>query len=320
MKKLKTINTFSEGDKIQGFYLCIEKHIRYTRSGDIYLDLELRDITGHISAKIWDNVDNLNKKFDAGNAVAVSGIVELFLDQYQLVIKKINKATIQYYSRYGFDPANIVPSSTKDSKKMWKSINSIISKINNKYLRNLVKMIYNKYKDKLLIHPATVKMNHSYRSGLLEHILSMCQLAKKITPLYNVDQDLVISGVLLHSIGRLDEINSEYESALTLEGNLLGNVVIARDIVRDMIMKINRFPKNLAQKIEHIILSYKGPYESRSPQVPSFPEALLVHHIQLLDVKMNLMNSFLEEDQNSGDFTSRHNYFRVPLLKDNEIK
>ena len=80
MNKLKSINTFSEGDKIQGFFLCVEKHIRYTRSGDIYLDLELRDITGHISAKIWDNVSVLNKKFDAGNAVAVSGIVELFLD------------------------------------------------------------------------------------------------------------------------------------------------------------------------------------------------------------------------------------------------
>ena len=80
MNKLKSIKTFSEGDKIQGFFLCVEKHIRYTRSGDIYLDLELRDITGHISAKIWDNVSVLNKKFDAGNAVAVSGIVELFLD------------------------------------------------------------------------------------------------------------------------------------------------------------------------------------------------------------------------------------------------
>ena len=187
MNKLKSINTFSEGDKIQGFFLCVEKHIRYTRSGDIYLDLELRDITGHISAKIWDNVSVLNKKFDAGNAVAVSGIVELFLDQFQLVIKKINKATIQHYSRYGFDPANIVPCSKKDPNKMWENISSIINKIDNIHLRRLVKMIYRKYKKKLLLHPATVKMNHSYRSGLLEHILSMCKLAKKISPLYKPD-------------------------------------------------------------------------------------------------------------------------------------
>ena len=80
MKKLNPINTFTEGDKVQGFYLCIDKHLRFTRSGDLYIDLELRDVTGHISAKIWDNVSLLNDKFNAGNAVAVSGQVEIFLE------------------------------------------------------------------------------------------------------------------------------------------------------------------------------------------------------------------------------------------------
>ncbi len=320
MKKLQSIKSFSEGEKIQGFYLCVEKHIRHTRSGDIYLDLELRDITGNITAKIWDNVSALNKKFKAGNAVAVSGNVELFLDQFQLVIKKINKATIQHYSRYGFDPANVVPSSKKDSGKMWNSLGLLTSKINNYYLRKLVEIIYRTNKKKLLVHPATVKMNHSYRSGLLEHILSMAQLAKKVSPLYNVNQDLVLAGVLLHGIGKLREINSEYISDYTLEGNLIGEVIIGRDIVRDAIKKIRKFPKDLAQKIEHIILSNKGQYGLKSPQTPSFSEALLVHHIQLLDAKMNIMDTFLEEDKNTGDFTSRHNYFNVPLFKDNEIK
>ena len=151
MKKLTSIDSFKEGDIIQGFYLCVDKHLRHTRSGDLYIDLELRDITGHIAAKIWDNVSDLSEKFDAGNAVVVSGNVESFMDRPQLVVKKINKATVQHYSRYGFDPAHVVPTSKKDPQKMWKEIESIVNGMKNKYLQRLVAAIYksNKKKTKL---------------------------------------------------------------------------------------------------------------------------------------------------------------------------
>ena len=127
MKKLSSIENFKEGNSIQGFYLCVQKHIRHTRSGDLYLDLELRDISGHISGKIWDTVSELNEKFEAGDAVVVSGDVESFMDRPQLVVRKINKATVQHYSRYGFDPAHIVPTSKKDPIKMWNEIEDIIN-------------------------------------------------------------------------------------------------------------------------------------------------------------------------------------------------
>ena len=85
---MRSIDTFIEGDKVQGFYLCVEKHLRYTRTGDLYIDIELRDNTGHISGKIWDNVSELSSKFNAGNAVVISGNVESFIDRLQLVVKK----------------------------------------------------------------------------------------------------------------------------------------------------------------------------------------------------------------------------------------
>ena len=87
MKKITDISNFKEGSSIQGFFLCAAKNLRHTRSGDLYIDIELRDITGHIAAKIWDNVHKLDKKFKAGNAVAVSGFVEHFIDHNQLIIK-----------------------------------------------------------------------------------------------------------------------------------------------------------------------------------------------------------------------------------------
>ena len=107
MKTITCIANFKDGDSIQGFYLCVEKHLRHTRSGDLFLDLQLRDRTGSINGKIWDNVDKLNEKFKAGDPVAVSGNVDSFKERSQLIVKKINRASVQYYGRYGYDPSLI---------------------------------------------------------------------------------------------------------------------------------------------------------------------------------------------------------------------
>ena len=150
MKALTSIKNFKEGKVIQGFFLCVEKNQRHTRKGDLYIDIELRDITGHISAKIWDNVDSLNKKFKTGNAVVVSGNVEKFMDRPQLIIHKINKATVQHYSRYGFDPAKIVKSSSKNPEKMWKDLVQIIKGLKDKNLRILISTIYKENKKNII--------------------------------------------------------------------------------------------------------------------------------------------------------------------------
>ncbi len=124
MKAITQIHEFKEGADIRGFFLCVEKHIRNTRSGDPYLDLVLRDKTGQITAKVWKEVSEYQDKFSAGDAVVVAGQVDFYLDKLQLNIKKINVASVQDYGRYGYDPALIVPSSDKDPKHMWKELTS----------------------------------------------------------------------------------------------------------------------------------------------------------------------------------------------------
>jgi len=318
VKRLTSIEKFKEGISIQGFYLCVEKHLRHTRNGDLYLDLELKDKTGHISAKVWDKVPELNILFDSGDAVAVSGDVELFMDRIQLIIRKIRKATVQNYGRYGFVPSKIVPSSRFDPKKMWEELENNINRISNKYLKRLVFSIYKKNKKKILIYPASVKMHYNFRSGFLEHILTMSRVAIKIAPLYRIELDLLLAGVFLHDIGKLKAIDSKYESDYTMEGNLIGDIVIGRDMVRDTINKINNFPEDLAKKIEHIVLARNETFEWESRKISAFKEALLVNLISNMNVKMNLMDNAYNEDSEQGPFTNRYNYFRTPLLKDNE--
>jgi 3'-5' exoribonuclease len=315
MKPITQISSFKEGTSIQGFYLCVEKHLRHTRAGDLYLDLILRDNSGTVPAKIWDKVDEFNEKFSAGNPVAIKGNIESFKDRLQLVIKKINIASVKNYGRYGFDPSLIVPTSPYNPNKMWKRVVQIIGKMKNPFLKKVVSNIFREHKDKLLIHPASVMMHHNYRSGFLEHILSMAKIAEKLTPLYKLDQDLVMAGVLLHDIGKLTEISSSLEAEYTDEGNFIGHIVIGRDMVREASGKIKGFPKILQQQLEHIILSHQGKFEWQSPKQPSFEEALLVHFIDNMDAKMNLMKLALEEDQQDGKWTDRKNIFRTALYK-----
>ena len=315
MKPITQISSFKEGASIQGFYLCVEKHLRHTRAGDLYLDLILRDNSGTVPAKVWDKVDEFNEKFSAGNPVAIKGNIESFKDRLQLVIKKINIASVKNYGRYGFDPSLIVPTSPYNPNKMWKRVVQIIGKMKNPFLKKVVSNIFREHKDKLLIHPASVMMHHNYRSGFLEHILSMAKIAEKLTPLYKLDQDLVMAGVLLHDIGKLTEISSSLEAEYTDEGNFIGHIVIGRDMVREASGKIKGFPKILQQQLEHIILSHQGKFEWQSPKQPSFEEALLVHFIDNMDAKMNLMKLALEEDQQDGKWTDRKNIFRTALYK-----
>ena len=315
MKKLTAIKDFKEGDKIQGFYICVDKHLRYTKSGDLYIDLELRDITGHISAKIWDNISELNKKFESGNAVAVSGYTEIYLDNLHLVIKKINEATVQYYGRYGFDPAKIVPSSKKNPQKMWEQLLIIINEIKNKELHKLILLIYKSDKKKILIHPASIKSSYNYRSGFLEQVLTMAQIAKKLASFYKVDRELVIAGVLLIKIGVLKEINSGYITDYSKKGKLLGQSVIARDILNDGAKKVRNFPTDLKIKLEHLILSYENNFQPNTSYKPSFPEALLVHYIYKMNSNIRLMETIIADDNDENEFTGPHNHFRLPILK-----
>ncbi|MBT3737492.1 MAG: HD domain-containing protein [Candidatus Marinimicrobia bacterium] len=315
MKSIIPISKFKSGETIQGFYLCVEKYLRHTRSGELYLDLLLKDQTGQINAKVWDNVKEYEKKFKSGDPVALKGQVDLFLDKLQLNIKRINKATIQNYARYGFDPSLIVPTAKEDPKKMWKEVIKVVRSFKDPFLKKLCYNIYKNNKEKLLIYPATLSMNHNYRSGLLEHILSMSRSALTLARLYKLDRDLILTGILVHDIGKLREINYDYESTLTKDGNLIGHLVISRDIVLEEANKIKKFPKGLLIKIEHIILSHQAKYNWNNSIKPAFKEALLVQSIKLMDGQLNVMDITFNEDRESGEFTNHFNYFKTHLYK-----
>ena len=312
--KLKQIIDFEEGQKIKGFFLCTGKNSRFTKKNDKYIDIELRDITGHISAKIWNDTKYLASKFNKGDAVAISGNVESYNGKLHLIIIKVNRATVQYYGRYGFDPGLIVPKSKKDPKEMYGNIKRVINKINNKYCNNLVKTIFKRYEKKILFYPATVNRHYNYRSGFLENLSSITEIGNRIYPLYELEKDLVLMGLLLHNIGAIIAINSDYQFDFTSEGRLLGNEVLGKELVSKYANQIQGFPKHLLTKLSHIILS-SSISRKRLNIGPSFPEALLINAIIDLDFKMFMMKSTIDADKDGGSFTNVYNIFGLSLLK-----
>ena len=315
MKEITPIHKFKEGMTIQGFYLCVDKHLRHTRTGDLFVDLVLRDKTGQIYGKVWNKAKSFNEKFSSGDAVVVKADVSSYQGRLQLDIKKIGRASVQTHGRYGYDPTLIVPSSDKDPMEMWGELRELVKKIKNRKLKKLVTQIYKENRDTIMVCPASLTSHYNYRSGLLECILSMCRVALDLAIRYNADRDLLLAGVLLHDSGKVKELSSGLESEVTDEGNFIGHSVLSRDMVKEVVGTMDGFPEDLLLKLEHMILAHRGQLEWRSSRKPNFPEALLLHQIHHLEKHMNLIKMALEQDEEDSDWTSRNNHLFIPFYK-----
>ncbi len=315
MKKTIPISEFKESADIQGFYLCKKKNLRTTRAGELYLDLLLQDKSGEIGAKVWDRVSEFTKKFNGGDAVAVRGRVESFQDRLQIVIGRINSATEAKYGRYGFKEELLVPTSPYDAEKMWSSIGKMIKNMSNQPLKKLVTDLYRRNKASLMKLPASLNMHYPYRSGYLEHILSMAKNGLKLAPHYNADTDLLLAGILLHGIGKVPELGDELVPDYSDEGHFIGHTVLGRDMVRESAASIKDFPSDILSELEHMILCHEGAFESRFRSRPRTKEALLLQLLDNFDAKVAMFDRILREDSEEGDWTSRRNYFGTHLRK-----
>ena len=319
MKNIVTISNFKEGKTIQGFFLCLEKSLRHSRNGDLYIDIIIRDQTGKINAKIWDKVNEFDKKFQNGDAVAIKGTVEVYQKKIYLIIKRINKATVQNYARYGFDPALISPSAKVDSKIMWKETLLIIKTIKSPVLRKMVMMVYDQYKNKIIIFPDSVSKNHNYISGLLEHILSMAKIGSFLAKYYKLNKDIVLVSIFFLDLGKIFTLKAGYQPTKNKIGNLLGHIFISRDLLIKFSKKVKGIDKSLILEIEHIITSVPTPFEKQSFNFPSSKEAIIVNAIKHLDSRINIIQSLLLLENQEEGMTNKHNIFGRPLYSGKDV-
>lgn len=295
MKKNAPIRTWESGDAVQGFALLTKREKREDRNGKGYFDLEIADASGSMVAKIWADSPAMSSIVETHRFVAFSGSVKSYRDQLQLSIDNCREAT-EDDRRRGFDESLLIPSTREDIGDLWRRLTALLEeKVDRPILRRLARETLALHGAELREHPAAKSMHHAYRGGLLEHVVSMAELAVRICGHYqDVDRDLVILGVLFHDIGKLHELGAMPANDYTLAGRLIGHVVIGRDLLRDRCRAIEGFPEDLQLLLEHLVLSHQGKKEFASPVEPMTPEALVLHFVDDLDSKLNQLRALRE--------------------------
>ena len=284
------INNLVSDMKLQGFYLCIEKRIRRKRDGSPYVDLLLQDKSGIIRGRIWDNVNKLVGKFHAGDPIALKGMTYSYGDNLFIKIKNINRASVDKYKKYGFEPSDLIPTSKLNAKQLWIQLQKEIKTISKPHFKKLVTKILSDHKQKFQIYPASISFHYNYQHGLLEQTVSLMKIAKLLARNYAVNSDLLLTGTCLHQIGKLYSINVGFSSGKNDSKQLVGNAILSRDIVNKYINQIKKFPENDKIQLEHLILSYQGRREWQSPVEPQTIEAVLLHTINYMDSQVNFMS------------------------------
>jgi 3'-5' exoribonuclease len=275
--------------------LVQHKDVRQKKTGEPYLSLILGDRTGDIDARMWDNAAEVIDTFERDDFLKVRGLLQVHQGRLQLTVHKLLKQAVE-----SVDQTDFFPASARDPEEMFAELGSIVAAMSSVPLRSLLQLflddpeVTRRYK----IAPAAKNVHHAFLGGLLEHVLSMCSVAKLLGTHYrDIDMDLLLTGVILHDVGKIHELTYDRSFGYSTEGQLLGHIIIGMRMIDDKIRFIPDFPERLRTLLQHMVLSHHGELEYGSPKIPLFPEALLLHHIDNMDSKMECMRSFLEKDR-----------------------
>ena len=293
------VNQLANGEAVDDVFLVVDKQLRVNRQGGLYLHLDLRDKTGVITCRFWNATEETAQRFDAGDYLAVRGKTNLHQGHLQLII-----AGFEVVDPSTIDPADFVAASRLDPAHLASRLRAILMGISNPHLRALVEcfLIDSEFVDKFSLAPAGVKNHHAYPSGLLEHVVTLLEMADRVSGLYpELDRDLLLTGVFLHDIGKTDELSYDRAYGYTDEGQLVGHLVMGVVMLRDKVRRTpdltgEPFPTELLLRLEHMIVSHHGSYEFGSPKLPMTPEAVVLHHLDTLDAKLHLYTREIRDD------------------------
>ncbi len=294
-------------------FLVRSKEIREKKTGEPYLSLSFCDRTGEVEAKMWDNVAEVMDTFERDDFVKVKGLIQIYHNRPQLTIHKMRRLEDSEV-----DFADYFPASARDPEDMWRELRAIIAGMADAHLRALVDAVLDdpEIAQRYRKAPAAKQIHHAWLGGLLEHVLSLCQLCRVTAEHYRVDPNLLLAGAVLHDVGKIYELSYDRSFGYTTEGQLLGHMVIGLRIVADKLRHLPDFPPRLRTLVEHMIVSHHGKYEFGSPKLPQFPEALLFHYLDDMDSKMECMRSLVEQDrQVDGHFTGYNVSLERTVLK-----
>jgi len=288
-----------------GFFLCTQKDVRPGRNGE-FLSLTLQDATGRIVARVFDDVERLKGSFEAGEFVKVRARANLYNDRLQLIVENIRRVHAEQDRKEGFREEDCVMSSARPVEEMWTELQERAAAVRNPFIKRLLDAIVAANVTRLRIWPAAQTLHHAYRGGFLEHVLQMAAVGDMLATAYQANADVILAGVVLHDIGKLQELDYDLATSYSREGRLLGHIMLGTKVVSDAAAAIEGFPPDLLTEIQHLILSHHGRLEFGSPVTPMTVEAFILSFVDDLDAKINMVRQAIRDDSGDGEFTAYH--------------
>jgi 3'-5' exoribonuclease len=251
-----------------------------------------------MEARMWEDFASAISTCAEGCYVKVQGQVAKYQGKFQITLTKMRLAAASEV-----DTADFVPTTKFNIGEMWTELRSYVDAFNNADLRRLVfaflddQAIGAAYREA----PAAKVLHHAWIGGLLEHVLTLVRVCRAVVPFYpEVDGDLLVTGAILHDIGKIRELSWSSAFSYTLEGQMIGHISIAQGMLRDKITTLPEFPEKLRVLVEHMILSHHGKYEFGSPKLPMTPEAILLSALDDIEAKMQAMRNEFGRDAAAG--------------------
>jgi 3'-5' exoribonuclease len=296
------VEQLRDGESLDDVFLVMDKQLRANRNGNYYIQMELRDRTGSIPARLWNAGEAVFRSFDNGDFLQCEGKVQLFQGSLQVILDRVDRAEHQKVDTHDF-----LPQTEQEIPKLYERLRAYLLRLSNPHLRALAEcfLMDEEFVRGFTTCPAGVKLHHAYVGGLLEHTVTMMDIAERLLPYYpGVDRDLLLVGVFLHDSGKTRELTYQRAFGYSDEGQLVGHIPIGVEMLTEAVAKVpdltgEPFPRELLVRIKHMILSHHGTMEYGSPRVPMTPEAMLVHSIDMMDTRMHMVLRDLKEDRNN---------------------
>jgi 3'-5' exoribonuclease len=274
--------------------------VREKKQGGQYLSLVLADKTGSLEAKMWDDISEAMTHCTEGCYVKVQGQISKYQGKFQITLTKMRPA-----AENEVDAADFMPATRFDVDEMWAELRGYVAAFENEDLKRLVfaflddAAIGEAYK----VAPAAKVLHHAWLGGLLEHVLTLVRVCRATAPFYpEVDGELLVTGAILHDIGKVRELSWKNSFSYTLEGQMIGHISIAQGMLLEKVKELEPFPVKLRVLVEHMILSHHGKYEFGSPKLPMTPEAILLNVLDDLEAKMQaIRNEFAKAEANGKE-------------------
>ena len=315
MPKTRYMKDIKEGEQVRDLFLVGNKALLTSNAGKPYLSLQLRDRTGQVEGRVWDRAEEIGKRFERDDVVEVSAVAISYQGRIQFKVHDVRRE-----EGGARDLSEYLPVTRKGIDPLWRELQKFVGEVKDGDLKALLSAVFpdpptTDVAQRFRQAPGGKTMHHDYIGGLLEHTVSVAGICRMLSAHYEgVDADLLLTGAMLHDIGKVHELSYQGAFDYTDEGRLLGHLYMGAEYVDRVCATLPGFPADKTMIVKHMILSHHGELEYGSPKRPKTLEAILLHHVENMDAKATAFTDAIAELREGARWTDYQRMFERYLF------